>query len=189
MVEPSTEKTSPRALKGSVVWFALFGVVIIGLMLMIGIWMKKSDDTTLKIGNPAPDFSLTTFEGDTYTLSELRGQVVLINMWASWCFTCDEESNMLQEVWIEIQPTGKAIFLGVDYVDTEKPALEFIQSHGLTYPNGPDLGSNISKLYKVSGVPETFLIDQEGILRAIKIGPFNSSDDVRSFLAQAGEEE
>lgn len=187
MVEPSAESKNPRALKGSVVWFALSGVIILGLILMIAAWMKKSVDTTLKIGNPAPDFSLTSFEGKTYTLSELKGKVVLINIWASWCFTCDEESNMLQEVWEEIEPTGDGLFLGVDYVDTEKPALEFIQSHGLTYPNGPDMGSSISKLYKVSGVPETFLVDKDGILRAIQIGPFTSADDVRLFLAQAGE--
>jgi len=187
MVDPSVEKTGSRVSRGSIVWFVLSGVLILGLMLMIGVWMKKSDGATLEIGKTAPDFSLTSFAGDTYTLSELRGKVVLVNMWASWCFTCDEESNMLQEVWEEVEPTGEVLILGVDYVDTEKPALEFILSHGLTYPNGPDLGSNISKLYKVSGVPETFLIDQNGILKAIQIGPFTSSEDVRSFLAQAGE--
>lgn len=187
MVDPSTEKTGSRTLKGSLIWFVLSGAVILGLMLMIGVWMKKSDQTTLEIGNSAPDFSLTSFDGDSYTLSELKGKVVLVNMWASWCVTCDEESNMLQEVWQEVEQTGGVLILGVDYVDTEKPALEFIKNHGLTYPNGPDLGSNISKLYKVSGVPETFLIDQNGILKAIQIGPFTSSEDVHSFLAQAGE--
>lgn len=187
MVEPSAEKTGSSTLKHNVIWFALSGVIIVGLIFMIGAWMKKSGETTLEIGKPAPNFTLTSFSGDSYMLSELKGRVVLINIWASWCFTCDEESNMLQEVWEEIEPTGEFLFLGVDYVDTEKPALEFIQSHGLTYPNGPDLGSDISKLYKVNGVPETFLVDKEGVLRAIQIGPFTSSDDVRRFLAQAGE--
>lgn len=189
MVDPSAEKTEPRTNKGSIIWFVLSGAVILGFMLMIFVWMKKSDETTLEIGKSAPDFTLTSFAGDSFTLSELEGKVVLVNIWASWCVTCDEESNMLQEVWEEIEPSGEVLFLGVDYVDTEKPALEFIQTHGLTYPNGPDLGSSISKLYKVSGVPETFLIDKNGLLKAIQIGPFTSSDDVKDFLAQVGDQE
>lgn len=182
MADPSIEKTG---IKSNTVWFVLAGAAIIGLILMIGIWMKKSEVTTIEIGKSAPDFSLTSFDGETFTLSELRGKVVLINVWSSWCVTCDEESNMLQEVWEEMEPTDEVVFLGVDYVDTEKPALDFIKSHGLTYPNGPDLGSTISKLYRVSGVPETFLIDQNGIVKAIQIGPFTSAAEVRSFLALA----
>jgi cytochrome c biogenesis protein CcmG/thiol:disulfide interchange protein DsbE len=176
--------TSPRG-KTSPAWFILLGAVVLGLIVMIGAWMKKSDAKMLEIGQPVPDFSLTSFDHETYNLSQLRGKVVLINVWASWCYTCDEESFMLQEVWGEVEPAGDTLFLGVDYVDTEKPALEFIAAHGMTYPNGPDLGSEISKILKIQGVPETFLIDADGILRAIQIGPFASADDVREFLTQA----
>ncbi len=171
--------------KTSQAWFILLGAVVLGLIVMMGAWMKKSDTKLLEIGQPLPDFSLTSFEGDTYTLSQLRGKVVLINVWASWCYTCDDESFMLQEVWSEVESSGETFFLGVDYVDTEKPALEFIAAHGMTYPNGPDLGSEISKLLKIQGVPETFLIAADGTLQAIQIGPFASADEVREFLSQA----
>lgn len=185
MIEKQDQKTIPSRAKTSPAWFILLGAVVLGLIVMMGAWMKKSDAKMLQIGQPVPDFSLTSFDGETYTLSQYRGKVVLINVWASWCYTCDEESYMLQEVWTEVEPAGETLFLGVDYVDTEKPALDFIREHGMTYPNGPDLGSAISKMLKIQGVPETFLIGTDGTLQAIQIGPFASAEDVRDFLAQA----
>lgn len=184
MPEPSTGTIENRQTRTNWIWFILLGVIVIGLMVMMGAWMSKSNDTTLVVGETAPVFSLTSFDNEEFSLSEANGKIVLINVWASWCVTCDEESYMLQQVWEELEPEGDFLFLGIDYVDTEKPALEFINSHGITYPNGPDLGSSISKKYMVSGVPETFLIDREGILRAIKIGPFESVEEVHEFLSR-----
>ena len=143
----------------------------------------------LKVGEAAPPIEFTLADGTRTTLAEHRGEVVLINFWASWCTTCDAESYMLQEVWEEMEPNGDIQFLGVDYVDTEIPAFEFINDHGLTYPNCPDLGSKISELFGISGVPETFLIDQDGVLKAIQIGPFDSAYDLRSFIEQAVNQE
>ena len=187
MPEHSAGETKKPQTRTNWVLFVFLGVVVIGLFVMIGAWMSKSNDTTLEVGETALDFSLTSFDGEEFTLSDAKGKVVLINVWASWCVTCDDESFMLQQVWEELEPSGDYLFLGIDYVDTEKPALEFISSHGITYPNGPDLGSSISKKYMVSGVPETFLVDREGILRAIKIGPFDSAEEVLAFLSRADE--
>lgn len=156
---------------------------------MMGLWMSNSKVERLAIGDKVPDISMTSFQGDDFTLSQLRGKIVIINFWASWCATCDAESYMLQEVWEEMEPNGNIQILGVDYVDTEVPAQEFINNHGLTYPNCPDLGSKISELFGITGVPETFLIDQNGVLKAIQIGPFDSTDDLRSFIQQAVNQE
>ena len=71
--------------------------------------------------------------------------------------------------------------LGIDYVDTEPKAREFMQRHGITYPNGPDLGSRISYDYRIKGVPETFVIDKDGVVRFVKIGP-TTADELRSAL-------
>ncbi|MFA5611383.1 MAG: TlpA disulfide reductase family protein, partial [Anaerolineaceae bacterium] len=74
------------------------------------------------------------------------------------------------------------LFLGVAYMDTEPAARSFLQEYGVTYPNGPDLRGEISDLYQVQGVPETFVLDQDGVLRNIKYGPFLSVDEILSLI-------
>ena len=118
----------------------------------------------------APDFSLTGFDGRKVTLSELRGQVVIVNFWASWCPPCREEAAYLEQTWRKYQGQG-VVFIGVDYVDTEKAALAYIQEFDITYINGPDLRTEISDAYNIQGVPETFFIAKNGELRGVHIGP------------------
>ena len=119
---------------------------------------------------PAPDFSLTTFEGEIITLSELTGNVVVINFLASWCPPCRDEALYLEAIWRKYKDQG-VVFIGVDYVDTEQEALAYIDEFEITYPNGPDLRTEISQAYRIKGVPETFFVAQDGTLRGVKIGP------------------
>lgn len=121
----------------------------------------------------APDFSLTGFDGRTVTLSELRGQVVIVNFWASWCLPCREEASYLEMTWRKYMDQG-VVFIGVDYADTEKEALAYIQEFDITYLNGPDLQTRISQAYNIQGVPETFFIAKNGELRGVQIGPLAS---------------
>jgi len=118
----------------------------------------------------APDFTLTSFDGRTLSLSDLRGQVVIVNFWASWCPPCREEAAYLEQTWRKYQDRG-VVFIGVDYVDAEKEALAYIDEFDITYFNGPDTGTRISTDYNIQGVPETFFIDKTGVLRGVKIGP------------------
>jgi cytochrome c biogenesis protein CcmG/thiol:disulfide interchange protein DsbE len=118
----------------------------------------------------APDFSLTGFDGRSATLSQLRGQVVIINFWASWCPPCREEAPYLEQTWRKYKDQG-VVFIGVDYVDTEKEALAYIQEFDITYLNGPDLGTRISQAYNMKGVPETYYVDKKGQLRGLKVEP------------------
>jgi len=123
----------------------------------------------------APDFSLTGFDGRTVTLSELRGQVVIINFWASWCPPCREEAAYLEQTWRKYKDRG-VVFIGVDYVDTDKEALAYIQEFDITYINGPDIGTRISQAYNIKGVPETFYVDKKGQLRGVHIGPLKAPE-------------
>ena len=123
----------------------------------------------------APDFSLTGFDGRKVTLSELRGQVVIINFWASWCLPCREEAAYLEQTWRKYQDQG-VVFIGVDYVDTKKEALAYIQEFDITYINGPDLETAISDAYNIKGVPETFYVSKSGELRGVHIGPLKSPE-------------
>ncbi len=163
-------------------------LLLISLLVIMGLWMKQSKITALEIGAEVPDFTVTSFEGDTFQKSALEGKLILVNFWSSWCASCDEEGDALEEVWQEVKSSGDIVFIGVNYVDTEKDSLAFIEKYGLTYPNGPDLGSKISHIFKVQAVPETYIIGRDGTLAAVKIGAFESTDEIRTLLEQTGQE-
>jgi len=84
-----------------------------------------------------------------------------------------------------VKDSDDIIFLGVNYVDTENDAKAFLEKYGITFPNGPDMGSRISRLFKVQAVPETYLVDKDGRLAAVQIGPFQSADEIRAMLELA----
>jgi cytochrome c biogenesis protein CcmG/thiol:disulfide interchange protein DsbE len=112
----------------------------------------------------------------------MRGKVVVINFWASWCKPCEQEAAELQAAWEIYQPTGQVVFLGVDYVDTEPEARVYLQKYGITYPNGPDMGTRVSQLFRTTGVPETYFLDKNGVLRYAQIGPFTSLGEIQSQI-------
>ena len=159
-----TEKTG-RSSFGTFIAYAL----VIGLLGLLGWGLAKVNRGQVDSGM-APDFTLTNFDGETLTLSELRGQVVVINFWASWCPPCREEAPYLEATWRKYQDQG-VVFIGVDYVDTEIEALAYIEEFDITYFNGPDVGTRISYDYNMQGVPETFFIAKNGEIRGVKIGP------------------
>jgi cytochrome c biogenesis protein CcmG/thiol:disulfide interchange protein DsbE len=165
---PPVKETAPghkRLTLSSVIMFA-FIFALLGL-LGWGLWNNTGGP---RESGKAPDFSLTTFEGETITLSDFQGQVVVINFWASWCLPCRDESPYLEATWRKYKDKG-VVFIGVDYVDTEKEALAYIEEFDLSFHNGPDLGTRISRDYRIQGVPETFYVGKDGTLRGVKIGP------------------
>ncbi|MEL7590411.1 MAG: TlpA disulfide reductase family protein [Anaerolineaceae bacterium] len=173
---PANRKRFPLAIA------VIAGAVLIGLIILFAVQMKNAKQDMLVIGSNIPDFSVTTFTGETFQKSQLQGKVVLLNFWSSWCASCDEEGAALEEVWQEVKDDGEIIFIGVNYVDTEKDSLAFLEKYGITFPNGPDMGSRISRLFKVDAVPETYIIGRDGRLVAIQIGPFQSADEIRAAL-------
>ena len=122
------------------------------------------------VGRPAAPFSLTTFDGKPLTLEGLRGQVVVLNFWASWCYpACYEEAPVLEAGWRAYRERGLVV-VGVDIQDTEEAARRFIDQFKLTFPNAPDPKGKVSIDYGVYGVPETFVIDRQGRIRAKHVG-------------------
>ena len=168
--EASLEPTARSKRTGLIVAFA----VILALLGLLAWGLRKVQAGPVESGM-APDFTLTSFDGRTLTLSELRGQVVIINFWASWCPPCREEAAYLEQTWRKYKDKG-VIFIGVDWVDTEKEALAYMDEFDLTYFNGPDIGTRIAQAYNIQGVPETFYVAKNGELRGVHIGPLKSPE-------------
>jgi cytochrome c biogenesis protein CcmG/thiol:disulfide interchange protein DsbE len=159
------------------------GLVILAL-LAYGLFSSRPAGRPQR-GENAPDFTLALLDGSDVTLSDLRGQVVVLNFWASWCSPCRREAPALQRVWETYQDRDVA-FVGVTYRDAKDASLAFIQEYGLTYPNGLDEQGQISDDYGVTAVPETYVIDREGRVAWFQIGEVQAETLARQ-VEQAGE--
>lgn len=150
--------------------------VILLAFLYFGLSQRSESRPT---SGPAPDFTLQLFEGyegefgdGQVTLSVLRGRVVVLNFWASWCVSCREEAELLERVWRTYRDQG-VVLIGVAYDDLESVARDYLRQYDITYPNGLDGRGLISgKAYHVTGAPETFVVDQKGDIAHVKLGPF-----------------
>ena len=187
-----TETTTPTK-KSVPMWAQItIWVFLAGLLAVVGFGLNRASHPMAEVGDTVPDFKLGYYEGYEHNntpemkLSDLRGKVVLINIWASWCKPCEQEAPELEQAWQLYKDQGDVVFVGVDYVDTPEGAFGYLKKFGITFPNAPDLQSNISSiLNRQMGVPETYLIDREGVLRQIKIGPFASVSEIQAFIASA----
>jgi cytochrome c biogenesis protein CcmG/thiol:disulfide interchange protein DsbE len=152
------------------------------LLVLVFLGLLRRQQGPIGVGQRAPDFTLTSFDGRQYRLSELRDKVVVLNFWASWCKPCEQEAADLETAWRAYKPGDDVIFLGVAWTDTEKKSLEYLSKFDITYPNGPDLGTRISQAYRTSGVPETYIIDKDGLLAFAQIGPFTSLSAIKNVI-------
>ncbi len=156
------------------------GVVL--LLVILGVGISRSQQGQVGPGEAAPEFELVTFSGETYRLADFKGSVIVVNFWASWCESCKPEARDLEAAHNYYKTRGDVLFLGIDYVDTEPEALAYLDEFQISYPNGPDLKTKISQAYRIRGVPETYIIDQNGIISHVQIGPFRSLEDIKSLI-------
>jgi cytochrome c biogenesis protein CcmG/thiol:disulfide interchange protein DsbE len=157
-------------------------IAVLGLLTLLAFGLRRAQRGPVQVGETAPDFELTAFSGERFRLNELSGKVVVVNFWASWCIPCEDEAGYLESAWQTYRSRGDVVFLGVDYADTESQALAFLEEFGVTYPNGADLGTRISQAYRITGVPETYIIGPDGKLAAFKLFPFTSAAEIRAMI-------
>jgi cytochrome c biogenesis protein CcmG/thiol:disulfide interchange protein DsbE len=157
---PRTERR-PRG-RRVLIFAAILGPALAILALLAyGFTIDPKYISTPFIAKPAPAFTLTLLDGSVLRLEDLRGQVVFLNFWASWCPPCRAEARTLEAVSRKYRDQG-VVFVGVNIQDKEESARAFLEEFGITYPNGFDRGSRIAIEYGVWGLPETFFIDRDG---------------------------
>jgi cytochrome c-type biogenesis protein CcmF len=132
---------------------------------------QAQPDSRPRVGELAPGFTVNLLDGSTLSLSQLRGQVAVINFWSPDCNPCKDELPDLQTVWEEYQEKG-VTFLGISVPELETKVEDMIADFGVTYPNALDVVAPVQ--YRITGVPETFVIDRQGRVAYVQIGPVSA---------------
>lgn len=152
--------------------------IIIGIVIFAGIigalWLNSSKYAPVVIGSPAPDFTLKDMNGKEYTFSSFRGKVVFVNFWATWCKSCREEMPSMQVLYKHLKERNvpfEMLAISMDRVTTQKEVESFVRSLGITFPVLLDPWGKTDGKYKLTGVPETYIVDQEGRVVEKIIGP------------------
>lgn len=136
-----------------------------------------------EVGDPAIDFRFQDAVGTTFSLSDFRGRPVVLNFWATWCPYCGRQLPHIQRVYDE-WPATELVLLTLSKGEEPATVTTFMQDEGLTFPVVLDREQKASAQYRVSGIPTTFFIDEEGIIQFIKVGYFHSFEDIADILNQ-----
>ena len=151
-------------------------LVFLGVAALVIIFALKQNNPYLKfsplrVGQPAPDFTLPGLDGKMVSLSDYRGQVVLVNVWATWCPPCVGEMPSMEKLYRALKGTNFEILaVSIDALGKEAVA-PFMKKYNLSFPALMDPDGTIKTLFQTTGVPESFIINQEGILIEKVIGP------------------
>jgi cytochrome c biogenesis protein CcmG, thiol:disulfide interchange protein DsbE len=159
-------------------------VVAVALAAWLGSAGLGRDPAAIRsplLGRPAPDFALRALGADRMVrLGDLRGQVVVLNFWASWCAECRDEHPALSAAWSRFRDAG-VVLVGVDFQDDHPSALAYLSERGTSWPVVADPGSRTALAYGVYGIPETFFIGPDGRIAAKQVGPVTYDQLVREI--------
>lgn len=125
------------------------------------------------VGTRAPNFTLETWQGNPVSLSDYRGHVVLVNLWATWCTPCQAEIPDLEAMYRAHKADGFVV-LGVNIRESRQEVQAFVQEFGITYPILLDPTGKLLNSYRVRGLPTSLLVDREGVIRARHLGVLNA---------------
>ncbi len=146
-------------------------------------FFQSANQAPVRVGLPAPDFTYPGLDGKKVSLSDYRGKVVFINIWATWCTPCVEEMPSMQKLYQKLK--GENFEILAVSIDSKgaKVVAPFIKKYKLTFPALIDSMGTIKRIYKTTGVPESYIIDKDGILAKKVIGPLDWSqpDVLRLF--------
>lgn len=168
----------PRGTMNALVVVALIALIVV---LALGFRRDPRDIRSAVVGDPAPAFRLERLDGPgTVALDDLRGKIVVVNFFASWCVPCREEHPALVRAW-ERYRTSDVVLVGVLYQDSVESGREFVRRLGGTWPTAIDDGGRTALGFGVFGVPETFFIGRDGVIGGRHIGPIDEDTLVRGI--------
>jgi cytochrome c biogenesis protein CcmG/thiol:disulfide interchange protein DsbE len=141
-------------------------LALIGTQLLTPASHAPSDPL---IGHPAPNFSLTVLHSSdgqkVLSLANFQGRPIVLNFWASWCDPCKAEASLLESSWQQMQTQNKdVVFLGIDFEETGRNSLHFLQLYNITYPTVEDVTGSAANKYKIISLPDTIFINRNGIV-------------------------
>jgi cytochrome c biogenesis protein CcmG/thiol:disulfide interchange protein DsbE len=141
---------------------------------MLASQMDVAPDPAPQANHPAPDFVLPALDGSSVRLSDFQGQVVLINVWATWCPPCRAEMPMLQAAYEQYANQGFTV-LAVNLREPAPTVTAFMREYRLTFPALLDTDGQVSTDYRSSTLPSSFFVDRQGVIRAVYRGPMSRS--------------
>ena len=169
---PEKPETRRRALSPAWAAAAAIALLVLGLL---GYALLGQSTGSLQVGSPVPGFQLTALDGSPMDLDAQRGKVVVINFFASWCAPCRQEATDLEATWRLYQ--GQEVqFFGIAHKDAASKAQAFLDEFDVTYTSAIDPGNRTARTYGVTGVPETFIVNQQGQLVRHFLGPITLAD-------------
>lgn len=181
-IQNTTPSEAEKAKKPFRLTTALLWLAVISLLAVLGWGLLNVNKTRPEVGAEAPNFSVEFFDGYEWDGREvasleddMQGKVVVLNFWASWCVECRYETDALEQAWQKYRDQD-VVFLGVAYADVEPNSIAYMEEFGVTFPHAPDLGTDISQTYEITGVPETFFIRRDGTIAHVQIGPLDESN-------------
>lgn len=174
--ETTQPETSSRGLSPRWITIVTVGTVALCIVALLAYALIAKPVATAppQIGGEVPDFAFTTLDGGSMDLSANRGEVVVVNFFASWCAPCRQEAAALEETWRDYQGQGVQ-FYGIAYQDADSSAKAFLDEFNVSYPSTVDTTNRTARDYGVTGVPETFVIDREGKLVQHFLGPITKA--------------
>ncbi len=143
--------------------------VLGGLIFMLVVSSAAPMPAWSEASGPAPNFTLTDRDGNSVSLEDLRGQVIMINFWASWCGPCREEMPLLEQIHQRYEPLGFTL-LGINVEENSSDAKTWLRDRPVSFPILFDPGNGVSQLYDVVAMPSTVLIDRQGNVRFLHHG-------------------
>lgn len=144
---------------------------------------EQSQSSSPEVGKLAPDFRLSSLDGNIVSLSDFRGKAVLINFWASWCPACKFEMPFLQMIHEEWSEKGLVI-LAVDIGESQSEVQEFMANLGLSFTALLDSKKEVALTYNIRNIPTTFFVDKNGVIRDVKIGSFSTKAEIENRLGK-----
>ena len=160
---------------------AILVVILTAGLVITG--CTAGSEPTATVGNVAPDFQLQNLDGQSITLSDLKGNPVLINFWATWCGPCVSEMPHLQEIHNEWSDRG-LIVLAINWGESASEVEQFLQAHNLSLPVLLDTNQVVARKCGTRSIPVTFFIDKNGIIQNKVTGAFPSKASIESRLRE-----